>query len=231
MITHLLFDFFGTLVEYSDSRTEQGYERSYAVLLAHEATCSYATFLERWSALGHQFDLASEINLDEFSMDDVVTSFLTEVLGPGFPPAVMPIFRDTYLAEWSKGVSYIEGVPRLLTHLKERYTLVLVTNTHNADFVRSHLRRMGITDHFSVVVTSIEHGKRKPCAAIFQDALKASGAEYYNALYIGDSFTNDYVGATGVGMRCLLIDPQKKYDVPAQDRITNILDIEDILSA
>lgn len=231
MITHLLFDFFGTLVEYSESRTEQGYERSYAMLLENGANCSYETFLEHWAALGHEFDLASEIDMDEFSMDDVTTRFLTEVLGPDFPPTVMTTFRDTYLQEWSKGVRYIEGVPALLNQLKQRYTLVLVTNTHSADFVRSHLRGMGITEHFSLVVTSIEHGKRKPCAAIFQDALKASGGDHHHALYIGDSFTNDYVGATGVGIRCLLIDPHKKYDIPAQDRITHILDLQNLLSA
>jgi putative hydrolase of the HAD superfamily len=230
MITHLLFDFFGTLVDYSESRTEQGYERSYAILLENGATFSYETFLERWSALAHQFDLASETDLDEYSMDDVVSRFLTETLGPDFAPAVMTDFRDTYLQEWSKGVCYIEGVPALLSQLKERYTLVLVTNTHSGDFVRSHLRGMGITEHFSRVVTSIEHGKRKPCAAIFQDALKASGGEHHNALYIGDSFANDYIGATGVGMRCLLIDPHKKHDIPAQDRITHILDLQDVLS-
>jgi len=229
MITHLMFDFFGTLVEYSDSRTEQGYEGSHAVLLSHGASLGYSAFLQRWTETFHKFDLESDEDQDEYSMDDVVSGFLMEVFGPDFPPSLVAVFRDTYLQEWNKGIKYIEGVPDLLRQLSQRYTLALVTNTHHSKLVRTHLRAMQITDYFSAIITSVEHGKRKPCASIFQCALQATGSTSRHALYVGDSFTSDYLGANGIGMRCLLIDPQKKQNLPSEDRIAHILDLWRIL--
>ena len=230
MITHLFFDFFGTLVEYSDSRTEQGYQQSHVVLLTNGATLSYQEFLDRWEASCRQLDAVANATQVEYSMDTSVTSFLNNEFGIDHSLELANTFRDTYLQEWGKGVKYIDGVPALLRQLRDRYTLVLVTNTHSADYVQSHLRRMQITEYFSLIVTSIEHGKRKPHPSIFQHALRTVGCESHNALYIGDTFTADYLGANGVGMRCLLIDPRQKQNIRAEDRIADVLDIQRVLS-
>ncbi len=168
--------------------------------------------------------------LDEYSMDASVAGFLNNVFGPDHSSELANTFRDTYLQEWSKGVQYIDGVPALLKRLKQRYTLALVTNTHSADFIHSHLHKMQITETFSMIVTSVEHGKRKPHTSIFQHALRTVGCESHHALYIGDTFTADYLGANGVGMRCLLIDPRQKQNIRAEDRIANVLDIQRVLS-
>ncbi len=45
----VLFDFFGTLVHYSASRTEQGYHRTLAVLHETGVDLSYQGFLDTWS--------------------------------------------------------------------------------------------------------------------------------------------------------------------------------------
>lgn len=229
MITHLFFDFFGTLVEYSDSRTEQGYQNSHAVLLANGSALSYQAFIEQWETSCNRLELAASATQNEYSMDASVAGFLNDVFGPDHSSALANTFRDTYLQEWSKGVKYINGVPALLKQLKQRFTLVLVTNTHSAAFVHSHLRSMQIAEYFSLIVTSVEHGKRKPHPSIFQHALRSVGCESHNALYIGDTFTADYLGANGVGMRCLLIDPRQKQNIPAEDRIADVLDIQRVL--
>ena len=220
--THILFDFFGTLVEYSASRTEQGYERSYQVLLSNGVTLSYDQFLEKWSATCRRFDLQSEIDHDEYSMDDVVSGFLEDALALNARPDMVRHFRDAYLQEWNKGVQYIAGVPALLKQLSESYTLVLVTNTHSADLIRGHLRNMDVTHAFSAVVTSVEHGKRKPAASIFEQALRITDGRSDQSIYVGDSFEADYVGSNAVGMRCLLVDPQNLHSVPDEDRIDSV---------
>lgn len=231
LITHLLFDFFGTLVTYSDSRTEQGFERSYAVLLAHGATCDYSSFLARWENICAQFELAADVSYDEYSMDAVVTGFLTDMFAAGFVPDLVNIFRDTYLQEWNKGVKYIEGISMLMEQLQSQYKLVLVTNTHHAALIRTHLQNMKIADYFSLIVTSVEFGKRKPHPSIFQFALQESGAESYQALYIGDSYKADYLGAQAADIRCLLIDPSENHNIASQDRLLHLLDLQRVLSA
>jgi putative hydrolase of the HAD superfamily len=141
------------------------------------------------------------------------------------------VFRDTYLEEWSTGIRHIEGVASLLNQLAERYTLALVTNTHSAELIRGHWRNMKIAHLFSAVVTSVEHGKRKPYASIFEHALNIIGTCSKYALYVGDSFAADYNGAKSVGMRCLLIDPNKRAELPDEDRINSVMDLPAMLSA
>ena len=159
----------------------------------------------------------------------MVSEFLTDVLHQDAPPALGRNFRDTYLQEWNKGIRYIPKVPALLHQLAGSHTIALVTNTHSAELVRDHLWNMGVAHTFSAVVTSVEHGKRKPAASIFEQALKLTSGRSEHAIYVGDSFEADYVGAGNAGVRCLLIDPQKAHDVPEEYRMDSVLDLSRML--
>ena len=222
--THVLFDFFGTLVAYSESRAEQGYPLTHEVLREAGCTLDYAAFLAQWDATFVEFDDRSRVHLDEFSIDEACDAFLRRALPQAPETEVISRFRDAFLKEWSKGVTYIPGVHELLTELAERCTLVLVTNTHHADMVHGHLQAMGIDGLFDTVVTSVEHGKRKPSHCIFDVALQRSRGAPESALYVGDSYEADYLGARGAGLRCLLIDPQR-HAIPHDDRIAGILEL------
>ncbi len=52
----VLFDFFGTLVNYSDSRTEQGYLLTHSLLSKAGINLSYDTFLQEWSYSHARYD-------------------------------------------------------------------------------------------------------------------------------------------------------------------------------
>jgi putative hydrolase of the HAD superfamily len=228
--THLLFDFFGTLVDYSPSRTEQGFEAAHAILSQAGATLSYGDFLATWDAHFEGFDRRASVDHSEYSMDEVCASFFAQHLRFSAKPELIGRFRDAYLAEWSKGVRYIPGVADLLDELAQRHGLALVTNTHHAEMVRGHLRRMQIEPYFPVLITSVEHGRRKPSKCIFARALQLCGASAANALYIGDSYAADYQGAISAGLDCLLIDPKRQYDVPDAHRLEAILELRRFLS-
>lgn len=223
--THVLFDFFGTLVAYSDSRVEQGFRQSHALLLERGADTDYAGFLERWEASFEEFEARAQDSCEEYSMDAVCGQFLSRVL-PELPDhQAVEVFRDTYLNEWNQGVRYIPGVREMLVELAESFTLVLVTNTHHAELVHGHLRAMDVDHYFANVVTSVEHRKRKPSACIFERALALSSGRPDTSVYIGDSFAADYVGATNAKLRCLLIDPEHRHDVPDANRLMHILEV------
>jgi putative hydrolase of the HAD superfamily len=223
--THLLFDFFGTLVAYSESRVEQGFHTSYALLLEAGAQTTYAGFLDRWEATFQEFESLAQHDLQEFSMDAVCVAYLQSMLGRHPGAATVERFRDAYLAEWNKGVQYVPGVTELLANLAERFTLAVVTNTHHAELVHRHLDAMGAGPYFAAVITSVEHGKRKPSRCIFDQALARTGGTPEAAVYIGDSFSADYRGATDAGLRCFLIDPESRHDVPETDRLTQVFEV------
>jgi putative hydrolase of the HAD superfamily len=223
-LTHVLFDFFGTLVTYSESLVELGYGGSYEVLVAAGTSVDYSGFLECWSDTFGEFELRAQQSLDEFSMDEVCEEFLRRVLTQPASAEVIARFRDTYLMEWNRGVEYIPGVTSLLEDLFERFSLVLVTNTHHADLVRDHLKTMDAAQYFSTVVHSVEHGKRKPSRSIFESAIARSDGRPETSVYVGDSYATDYLGAIGAGLRGLLIDPERRYDVPQSDRLAHVLE-------
>ncbi|MBO0868462.1 MAG: hypothetical protein J2P15_07840, partial [Micromonosporaceae bacterium] len=75
--SHLLFDFFGTLVDYCDSWTEQGYHRSHATLRRMGADLTYPGFLSTWSQTFAEFDRLRDLDDHEFSMTEAGTEFLT----------------------------------------------------------------------------------------------------------------------------------------------------------
>jgi len=228
-LTHILFDFFGTLVEYSASRVEQGYECSHSVLTAAGSALGYDEFLALWERTNGEFDACAEATLEEFSMDAVCTEFLRRAVPA--PPSSKSVatFRDVYLREWNKGVRYIAGVVEMLADLSRHYTLALVTNTHQADFVHGHLEAMGCAPYFDTVVTSIEHGRRKPSPCIFARALELGRGRPESALHVGDSYSADYLGAAAAGVRCLLLDPLGAHDVPASDRLGEILELRGLI--
>ena len=79
--------------------------------------------------------------------------------------------------------------------------------------------------YFEYVITSVEHGKRKPSSSIFDYALHASNGQKETALFVGDSYAADYEGAKAAGLACLLIDPDQRYDVPSSRRLDAVLDV------
>jgi len=221
---HVLLDFFGTLVAYSESLTNQGFHGSHRLVCTCGARLSYTEFLESWAGVFEEFEEQAQRTLDEYAMDAVCAEFLARVLPRDPDDETLASFRDTYLSEWNKGVTYLPGVRELLSALSRRFVLVVVTNTHHAELVLEHLREMNVAEYFAGVVTSVEYGKRKPAAGIFDRALAETGGSAATATYVGDSFVADYRGAMGAGLRCLLIDPERRHEIPEDDRVTDVFE-------
>jgi len=230
-LTHVLFDFFGTLVAYSESRTAQRLDRSHALLVAGGARMSYDEYTAGWDAAFEEHEQRALRSCDEFSMDELCGAFLSRSLPQAPDHGLLASFRDAFLDEWSQGVRYIPEVAGLLEQLSQRFTLVLVTNTHHAELVHGHLRRMGVDQRFHSVITSVEHGRRKPSTCIFQRALEQAGGRAEAAVYVGDSYAADYQGALQAGLRPLLIDPQQRHAVPAEHRLASVLDARMLLQS
>jgi putative hydrolase of the HAD superfamily len=221
----LLLDFFGTLVEYSPSRTEQGYERSHRMVGDFGARLSYADFLDTWIRVSAGFDRRCDVDDTEFSMTEVGTAFLTVLLGRDPEPAEVAAFVAAYVDEWSTGVRYPAGIVDLVRGLAADHRLAVVTNTHHAELVPRHLTAMGIRGYVEALITSVEVGWRKPHPRIYAVALETLGSTAADAVFVGDTFDADYLGPTRVGIDAYLIDPQASHDVPADRRLTSIFDL------
>ncbi len=86
---------------------------------------------------------------------------------------------------------------------------------------------MGVRDRFDTIVTSLELRCRKPKERIFRTALERIGASAKETWFIGDSVEADYQGAQRVGMKPILIDPERSE--PSPERVSHLFEIEGML--
>jgi putative hydrolase of the HAD superfamily len=224
-VTHVLLDFFGTLVNYSPSRTKQGYHASHALTASMGAKIDYQDFLQAWAAESALFDERSAVDDSEFSMEEVAAAFLSRILRRDPTPAEITAFVDEYVREWNTAVVYPPGVAELVVALADRFRLAVVTNTHQADLVPGHLSAMGIAHHFDAVVTSVEVGWRKPHPAIYAEALQRLGATAEDVVFAGDSYAADYLGPAAAGLTAFLIDPGGQHSIPPERRLRSLHDL------
>jgi putative hydrolase of the HAD superfamily len=123
-----------------------------------------------------------------------------------------------------KMVLYDDVVPAL-TSLKERgLTLGLISNVDRD--IAPLYQGLGLSDWLKVMVTSQEVGSNKPQPEIFLAALKEAGVKPSEAIYVGDQYQIDVVGANGVGMLGILLDRngllEEITDCPKVCRLTEV---------
>jgi putative hydrolase of the HAD superfamily len=86
------------------------------------------------------------------------------------------------------------------------YRLGIITNRHQP--VDDYLREVELISFFELTIAAGEIGIWKPEKGIFQHALKALAIAPDEAVYIGDNYYADVVGAKAAGILPILIDPE-----------------------
>jgi HAD superfamily hydrolase (TIGR01549 family) len=119
-------------------------------------------------------------------------------------------------------------LPALKSLKERRFILGLLTNLDKD--MNALCRRLGIAPYIDFTVTPSEAKADKPDPAIFQTALNKAGVKANEAIYIGDQYKSDILGARNVKMRAILID---RYNLnPEVDcpRITNLFELDRYLN-
>lgn len=75
----------------------------------------------------------------------------------------------------------------------------------------SLLGRLGLAHYFDFFVVSGILGIEKPDPRIFQEAIRASGKDVSELVYIGDSVFHDVEGAHGAGLDAVLLDRANRF--------------------
>jgi putative hydrolase of the HAD superfamily len=127
----------------------------------------------------------------------------------GVPAEKLPEVRETLLRLhqerhlWS---GYDAGTPTALARLQAAgYRLGVISNSDGR--AEEALAAAGLRTFFEVVVDSQLVGFEKPDPRIFHLALQRMGVRPDQALYVGDIYEVDVVGARGAGMSVVLVDP------------------------
>ncbi|HWY79250.1 MAG TPA: HAD family hydrolase [Candidatus Sulfotelmatobacter sp.] len=229
MITTILFDFFGTLVAYSpDSYFISKRKKAYAFLIQNGFNLSYQQFEQVFKDSYNKFDKRSQQTRKEFHMYEFMEYLLKQKLHANVDKNVIQTFTKYYFDEWNKEVHYYPFIQLFISQLSKKYKLGIVTNTHFAELAAIHLERMHIKDYFSVVITSVAFGKRKPHKEIFLHALKRINSIASETIFIGDNYFDDYIGSQKALLQSVLLDKENIYpNVP--NKVRSLLEFEQIL--
>lgn len=85
------------------------------------------------------------------------------------------------------------------------------------------LRNLGLTDYFDFVVGSSFIGATKPHPKIFEEALHLSNCRAEEAIHVGDTFEEDFLGAQALGIHAYLIDRKgNSHLAPHEKRIRSL---------
>ena len=113
------------------------------------------------------------------------------------------------------------GAHETLRQLRKDFHLGIITNGSDAGYADSQMatiQQIGVQDMVDAIWISDRVGSRKPDPGIFSAALEGADVSSGEAVYVGDSYEADIIGANGVGMLSILIDPMDVFE-PAPDSV------------
>ncbi len=93
---------------------------------------------------------------------------------------------------------------------------------------RKYLNLLGIDDYFEIIIFSCDCGYMKPEVEIFNIAINALNADTRATLMVGDSLTEDIIGAKNVGLSAVQIDRVRgnQETIKSLDQLVVLLDSE-----
>jgi len=210
-IDAILFDVGGTLIDFRPPRSELFSE----VLLDNGLEVDAPTVNKAMVKADGHFDeeFALLDGKDEAWFWKKYDAFVAQELG--FKGDLSKLEKglssrfDRIVPEVKSWVAYPDAKPTLESLRKRDFKLGVVSNA--TDLARKVLDNLELSQYFDFLILSDEVGIRKPSPEIFNIALKAAHARPNRALYIGDKYSVDIVGASRTGMHALLLDREDVY--------------------
>jgi putative hydrolase of the HAD superfamily len=109
------------------------------------------------------------------------------------------------MQQYKTNLVLFDDVAPALADLKERGLILGLISNIEQD-IEETLTLLRLTEWLDHIVTSLDAGAGKPRPEIFREALRRAAVEPDEALYIGDQYQVDVLGARGAGITGILVD-------------------------
>lgn len=107
---------------------------------------------------------------------------------------------------------------------QDGYTVGLVSN--RLEDLGPLVEKYGLSEFFHFTLSAGQAGCYKPAPGIFQMALKKAGdIPPEQAVYVGDNYFADVVGARSIGMHVVLVDPRNIFVDHYDVRVRHLRDV------
>jgi HAD superfamily hydrolase (TIGR01549 family) len=140
-------------------------------------------------------------------------------------PSLTQCMREGYNPEDIVSADVLD----LLEDLKASGFRLAVISNRQSPF-DEQLETLGISSYFEYSLAAGEINAWKPDPMIFKHALNVMEIESEQALYVGDNYFADVVGAQRAGIQAVLIDPQNLFPEAVCPVIEKVSELKSVLN-
>lgn len=194
----VLFDIDDTLIDHT-SAVSAGVASLYAAV---RPEAPMPVFLASWhDAMRQHFPryLKGEISYEDQRRARVRQTVSASLTDPEIDE-LFTRYSAAYQAHWQLFADVLSCLDDLAEH-----RLGIISNGNGVE-QRSKLEHTGIAERFEAIHISDECGHAKPAAEIFHRACRVAGVAVEDAVYIGDLYETDAVGARRAGLLGVWLD-------------------------
>jgi len=171
------------------------------------------------------FDAEQRAHTGNHGFWDIFYSFLLQAVQlEDVALKVALIEQAAISAHWDQ---ILPGTLGTLASLRQHARMAIISNADGR--IESTMHRLGLMNSMDCCIDSGKVGFEKPHPKIFNAALLALKVQPQDAVYVGDVYSIDYLGATAVGMNAVIIDACGAYRESALPRVETLEELEPLL--
>ena len=178
--------------------------------------------LELWEAYDDNRVTKEELNRERFYHPLEVAGVCDAELAKNFSERFFFfIFTKTGVMPYAK---------EILNYLQPHYNLYILSNGFR-ELQERKMKAAGLFDYFKDIILSDDIQVNKPHAELYLYALEKTRSQCENSIMIGDSWKNDVMGPSKVGLQQIFYNVEGKTDFPVQPTyvVNSLKEIEQIL--
>lgn len=194
--------------------------------------------IERLSYEARMLPYIGEVpTLREHDMDELLRSIVEGLYGAPPSEEKLTALRYARHVHFLAVIAAEEHVHAVLSRLRGRYRLALLSNFPDGPAIRASLEQAGLHDYFEHIVISAEVGYVKPHPITFAQLMAPFQLPTHRAVYVGDNWLADIQGAKRIGMQAIHMRrwetveqfPQLENDHAPDAIIHHLTDLESLL--
>lgn len=226
---HIFFDLDHTLWDY-DRNVSESLSELYLVYKLQEQ--GIPTFDHFFASFIHiNFQLWDWYNMGKIDKENLRKERFPRILAhAGVIDWMIPAsFEEDFMSLTSSKPHVFPYSKEILTYLKEKYKLHVITNGFNESQAKK-MSSSGLDIYFDLVVTSETTGHKKPDPRIFYHTMDQLNTQAEHCLMIGDNPASDILGAQRAEIDQVFFNPGKiEIDLKPTYTISHLKELEALL--
>lgn len=200
-IRAVVFDFVNTLVPLREPEFLRILRGVYEYVHPFAPHVPFDAFVQHYVHIRDEQYARNLPSLKENDFNERMAVLWRRLTGSSPNPRHVYTMMTRYALAFEQSVLPAMYVPALLRQLSQRYLLAVLSNYPYTPCVHRVLNKHGLSRYLSSIVVSADVGIVKPHPNLFKITLYQLGVSPTEAIYVGDDWCADILGAARTGMR------------------------------